>query len=139
MTDEEKTALLVLGHSAISWDTREPVASYKLWQHLTDEEETAAKLLGFNATTFNKSPNPTKAPKYVGKAWSELTLEEQAAIRVLGFTQTLWDDGVSAAPKSYFKSWDELTVCGEAISVAHTIYTSFINCTIFYTLVFFSK
>ena len=117
MTDEEKSALLILGYSAHGWDTREPHSSYKLWGELKDEEKAAAEVLGYKATKWNNKAGQAKPPGYVEKVWMELTNDEQAALGVLGFTETLWDDGTSPRPRSYFKSWDELTVCGERPSV----------------------
>ena len=125
MTDEEKAALLVLGYSAHGWDTREPDSSYKLWSDLTDEEEAAAEVLGYDATTWDHSAGLAKGPNHVGKVWSELTDYEQAAMGIFGFTETLWGDGISGRPRSYFKRWDMLTICGKDISVTHIIMNVF--------------
>ena len=122
MTDEEKSALLILGYSAHGWDTREPDSSYKLWSDLTDKERVAAGVLGYKAAKWNDKAGQAKPPDHVGKKWVELTKDEQAAMGVLGLTETVWDDGTSARPRSYFKSWDMLTVCGEDISVALTFH-----------------
>ena len=124
MTDEEKAALKTLRYSASTWRNREPHSSYKLWGDLTDDEKIAAVVLGYRAANWNDRAGQAKPPDHVGKTWSKLTLDEQAALGVLGFTKTLWNDGTSGRPGSYFKSWGELTVCGEGISVAHYKYYS---------------
>ena len=111
MTDEEKAALVVLGYSVNSWDNREPHSSYKLWGDLTDDEKIAAEMLGYRAAKWNK-----RAGDHVRKDWPEMTNDEQVALEILGFTQTLWDEGTFMRPISYFKSWDQLTVCGESPS-----------------------
>ena len=118
MTDEEKSALLVLGYSAHGWDTREPHSSYKLWSELTDEERIAADVLGYKAAKWNNRAGQAKPPDHVWKAWTELTNDERAALEMLGYNQQLWDDENTPRPESYFKSWDELTVCGEDPFVA---------------------
>ena len=105
MTAEEKAALVVLGYSEHSWDTREPYASYKSWGDLTEKEHAAAEVLVQQAVRWSGRDG-------VDRVWSELTDEEKAALEVLGFTEVLWDEGTSPRPASFFKAWKELTVCG---------------------------
>ena len=121
MTDEEKAALVILDYSERTWDRREPRSSFKLWGDLTDEETEAAEVLGYRATKWNDKAGNAKSPEYASRVWSNFTYEEQAALGVLGFTEVLWDDGTSGRPRSSFKPWAELTICGEDISVAHTV------------------
>ena len=113
MTDEEKTALKVLGYSGSSWDNREPFSNYQFWGDLTDEQKAAARVLGYKQVRWNNRAGQAKSPPHVNKAWGQLTIYEQAALEVLGFTQTLWDEGTSPLPVSVFKPWDHLIVCGE--------------------------
>ena len=117
MTAEEKAALVVLGYSEHSWDTREPFSSYKVWGDLTDKERAAAELLGYKAVRWNDLAGLAKPLAHVDRVWSELTDEEKAALEVLGFTEVLWDEGTSPRPASFFKAWKALTVCSEFIHV----------------------
>ena len=116
MTDEEKAALVVLGYSEHSWDTREPYSSYKLWGQLTEKERAAAEVLGYKAVNWNDLAGQANLPAHVNKVWSELTDEEKAALEVLGFTEVLWDEGTSPRPASFFRAWTALTVCGGCYS-----------------------
>ena len=122
MTDEEKAALVILDYSEYTWKTREPNSSYKIWTDLTDDERLAAEVLGYKAAKWNDKQGQANLPESVNRVWSNLTNDEQAAMGVLGFTETLWDDGTSGRPRSYIKDWDELTVCGDYISDAHTVF-----------------
>ena len=81
----------------------------------------AAEVLGYKAAKWNDKQGQAKSPDHVNRVWSNLTYDEQAALGVLGFTEVLWDDGTSGRPRSSFKPWAELTICGEDISVAHTV------------------
>ena len=117
MTDKEKSALIVLGYAGNTWDNREPHSTYKLWGGLTEEERKAAEVLGYKATRWNDKKNKAKDLPIMEKSWSEMTFEEQTALEVLGFNEKAWDAGSSGRPQSYRKSWEELTVCGQNISV----------------------
>ena len=112
MTDEEKTALKVLGYSGSSWDNREPFSNYKFWVDLTEEEKQAALALGYKTMKWNNRAGQARPPDYVGKSWAEMTQEDQAALEVLGFNEVLWDGGTSPLPLSAFKTWKKLSVCG---------------------------
>ena len=114
MTDQEQAALRILGYSEHGWDTREPHSNYKYWGDLTDEEQAAAETLGYKPAKWNDRKGTAKPPEYVGKTWSEMTNDEKVALEVLGFTKPLWDEGATPRPYSYFKGWNELTVCGES-------------------------
>ena len=111
MTGEEKAALVVLGYSERSWDTRMPYTSYKLWRDLTGEQKAAAEVLGYKASNWNDWSE--KQPAHSDKAWAELVDEKKVALQVLGFTEKLWDYGTSPLPSSAFKTWNKLNVCGE--------------------------
>ena len=117
MTDEEKSALLILGYSAHGWDTRSPSSDNLYWRDLTDGQRTAAEMLGYKPAKWNDRKGTAKPPDHVGKLWSELTNAERASLRVLGYRKKLWNMGATPRPRSYFKAWEELTVCGEVPSV----------------------
>ena len=113
MTEEQQAALLVLGYSERTWDRREPHSTNMYWRDLSSVQQTGAELLGYRASKWNDRKGNANPPDHVGKAWEELTDDEQVALEILGFTQTLWDEGTFPRPHSYFKSWDQLTTCGE--------------------------
>ena len=120
MTDEEKDALVVLGYSEYTWDSREPISSYKYWGDLTDDERAAAELLGYKASKWNDRAGTAKQPKHVKKSWADLNSDEQNALVALGWSEEVWDEGTSARPESFATSWDDLKVCGKGVSAKHT-------------------
>ena len=115
MTEEEQAALQILGYSQHGWDTRDPHSNNQYWGDLTEDERAAAELLGYRSAKWNDRKGTAKPPDHVGKMWSQLTNNERAALRVLGYRKKLWDYGATPRPRSFFKGWNELTVCGESL------------------------
>ena len=80
------------------------------------------QVLGYKATKWNEKFDNVKAPEYTEKKWKELTPEEREALLVLGYTSPSFNHGSVPLPPSTFKSWHELTVCGEDRCMPHFPY-----------------
>ena len=79
------------------------------WSELRDRERAAAAL-GYSQRTWDNESGSERQPSTENKSWDELTGNEQTAAGVLGYNRRSWD---GPQPDSVYKSWSELTSCGE--------------------------
>ena len=114
LTDRERAAALRLGFNRGMWDGLatgpQPATADMAWSELRDRERAAAAALGYSQRTWDNESGFERQPSTENKSWDELTGNEQTAAGVLGYNRRSWD---GPQPDSVYKSWSELTSCGE--------------------------
>ena len=122
LTDAEKTAVVALGYSQLSWDYPWPAAAEKYFADLSAAEQAAAVELGFDATTWDNESGNEPRPVAWRTAFADLSEKEKNAARALGYTKLTWDNDPPALPASASKTFAGLaTTCGEIAPALHTL------------------
>ena len=80
LTDAEKTAVVALGYSQLSWDYPWPAAAEKYFADLSAAEQAAAVELGYDATTWDNESGNEPRPVAWRTAFADLSEKEKNAV-----------------------------------------------------------
>ena len=72
LTDEERSAVIVLGYTRGRWDNKSPASNTKYWSQLSDLEKEAAETFGYNEKTWDNLSGEEKSPMSSSTAWDDL-------------------------------------------------------------------